>query len=247
MPERFSEVSKNIYRGGKPSSEDLSILANVFGVNRIISLDGYIGEEIAPYVKKYGMEHIVIPIGGLESIKALKFLRNNIVSLLTDNQPVYIHCRHGSDRTGTAIALYRIFNDNWNFNDAIREAKKFGFGNKVDFGTEGLYLNIIGGKPDSNGVEDDMVTQMRDWFNMGDVPPAFTPQQSFAPRFDVERASPEPPTAARQNRRQSIRDILENMSGDGESENVPEIGLYDNYGGVRGAGPVVNHQGFMNI
>ena len=47
---------------------------------------------------------------------------------LAENQPVFVHCKRGSDRTGTVIAVYRMRNDGWTDDEAIKEAKKFGFG-----------------------------------------------------------------------------------------------------------------------
>jgi protein tyrosine/serine phosphatase len=29
------------------------------------------------------------------------------------NQPVFIHCEHGKDRTGLIVALYRVFYQGW--------------------------------------------------------------------------------------------------------------------------------------
>ena len=50
------------------------------------------------------------------------------LALINDpaNQPVFVHCKHGEDRTGTVIACYRMTHDNWDDEQAITEAKKFG-------------------------------------------------------------------------------------------------------------------------
>ena len=42
------------------------------------------------------------------------------------NQPVFVHCRHGEDRTGTIIACYRISHDGWKGVAAKKEAEQRG-------------------------------------------------------------------------------------------------------------------------
>jgi protein tyrosine/serine phosphatase len=53
-----------------------------------------------------------------------------ILSLVNapDNQPVFVHCKRGADRTGTIIALYRIRHDGWTSEQAKAEAKHYGMG-----------------------------------------------------------------------------------------------------------------------
>ncbi len=38
-----------------------------------------------------------------------------------DLWPIFIHCKYGADRTGAAIALYRIKIENWKPHDAVVE------------------------------------------------------------------------------------------------------------------------------
>jgi tyrosine-protein phosphatase SIW14 len=40
--------------------------------------------------------------------------------------PVFIHCKHGCDRTGTIIACHRLRHDRWTATAALREAKAYG-------------------------------------------------------------------------------------------------------------------------
>jgi protein tyrosine/serine phosphatase len=44
------------------------------------------------------------------------------------NQPVLLHCKHGSDRTGMMTAIYRIVEQGWSKQDAIAEMTQGGFG-----------------------------------------------------------------------------------------------------------------------
>lgn len=271
MPPRFDKVSDQIFRGGQPTPTDLKILADVYGIKRIISLDGNIGSKIAPLVNALNIEHIIIPISGDESKPLINFLKDSI-DMLLKKQPVYIHCRHGSDRTGMAVAMYRTQVQGWDAVKALKEAKSYGFGDKLDPETEKLYTKAIT-DDDVNDVHDsfesahddlffnysnkitdvpgdDIVTNMRDWFNFGEVAPAFMPQQSFAPKDDVKFAPPDqilnnaPPEfrdpyyfmvsneVPSSKRKRMLRRILL------KELNVPAIGEYDNYEGIRGVGPM---------
>jgi protein tyrosine/serine phosphatase len=49
-----------------------------------------------------------------------------LMSLATPEQPVYIHCEHGADRTGLLIALYRVYYENWDPQLAYAEWVKYG-------------------------------------------------------------------------------------------------------------------------
>ena len=53
-----------------------------------------------------------------------------------DYQPVFIHCKRGSDRTGTIAAIYRISHDGWDAERAIAEAKHYGM-SWAEFGMRG--------------------------------------------------------------------------------------------------------------
>ena len=42
-------------------------------------------------------------------------------------KPVFVHCRQGRDRTGLAVAVYRIVAEGWDRDEAIRELYAHGY------------------------------------------------------------------------------------------------------------------------
>lgn len=126
--DRFSEVNSDLLRGGMPSIEELKTLRKIWGVNRVVSLDKKIGLMISPTCKELGLEHIIIPLGDEGTEEAIEYLDKNIVSLLSGKKPTFVHCRHGRDRTGLAVALYRIKQEGWDSGEAYQEALSLDFG-----------------------------------------------------------------------------------------------------------------------
>jgi len=126
MPVRFSQVDKNLLRGGMPLIGEIPMLRDKYGVRKIVSLDGPIGDYIDPICKEHGIEHIIFPLedGNSELVPKLP----EEVKKWAEGGPTYVHCRHGKDRTGMACAMYRVLVNGWDINDAMREAHHFGMG-----------------------------------------------------------------------------------------------------------------------
>ena len=52
------------------------------------------------------------------------------LEIVTDpeKRPVFVHCMHGADRTGTMVAVYRIVVEGWDKEKAIDEMRNGPFG-----------------------------------------------------------------------------------------------------------------------
>lgn len=144
---RFQEIEPGILRGGLPTPEEIHVLRDIWHVERVISLDFDGGESIKSTCQELGIEHLIIPIELEQSSnkikRVLEFLSKNIVKLLNQRQPVYIHCIHGRDRTGLAIALYRIKGNGWSEEKALDEAKALQFGEELSSDHLNLFLSFL--------------------------------------------------------------------------------------------------------
>jgi tyrosine-protein phosphatase SIW14 len=124
----FNMVSDQILRGGQPSDDGFKKLAER-GVKTVVDLRST-DEHSIPHEKQIveaaGMRFVSIPMRGIgaptqeQVSRALSVLEDN------NNWPVFVHCRRGSDRTGTVLACYRISHDHWKNQKALEEAKTYG-------------------------------------------------------------------------------------------------------------------------
>jgi len=137
-PIRFAKVDDRLYRGGLPSRADLKDLKTK-GIKTDITLMGEIPVYDTALVlreklwaKQAGVKFVQVvvptgrlPVGAKISNKQVdQFLK---VVLDPANQPCYVHCLHGRDRTGTMVASYRISQSGFTNAQAYAEMKSLGF------------------------------------------------------------------------------------------------------------------------
>jgi protein tyrosine/serine phosphatase len=117
-------VAPHIYRGAQPLPEGYATLKKM-GIRTVINLRTTSSEKRA--VEAAGMKSVEVPLSVLKDIN-LKSV-NAILEIMKDpaNQPVFLHCRQGQDRTGVVVAAYRMREDGWSFADAEAEMQSFGF------------------------------------------------------------------------------------------------------------------------
>ncbi|MBP9089811.1 tyrosine-protein phosphatase [bacterium] len=123
----FDIVSEGLWRGAAPSNQAMQKLAES-GVKTIVDLRlaGPGAAEEATKAKKLGIKYVHIPLGfmGPSLFKVAQFL--NIVNDPA-NQPVFVHCRYGADRTGALVAVFRVIHDHWTFSQAYTEMRSHHF------------------------------------------------------------------------------------------------------------------------
>jgi|SRR6201993_718311 len=116
------KVDDSLYRCEQPSRKDF-ILIDSIGIKTVINLrqrktDNY-------KIEKTGLALVNVPMNawtisytnitaGMKAIKSAK-------------KPALVHCKHGADRTGCIVAIYRIINCGWTREEAIKEFRYGGF------------------------------------------------------------------------------------------------------------------------
>jgi protein tyrosine/serine phosphatase len=130
----FHQVSPVLFRGAQPKEGGIRKLAEL-GVKTIVSLRGEDEESRADEreARTAGLRYVRVPMNGLSRPTDEQVERVLGIINTPENQPVFVHCKHGSDRTGTVIAVYRISHDGWNARRALSEAKECGM-NWIQFG-----------------------------------------------------------------------------------------------------------------
>jgi len=120
----FGVVNPSLYRGGVPSPAGIEELHQK-GIEIVVDLRGHNrSEETA--VTKLGMKYVAIPShcpfpGDKTYAKFLQVIEEN------PGKKVFVHCRLGDDRTGMAVAAYRMAEQGWSADEAMKEMQAFGF------------------------------------------------------------------------------------------------------------------------
>ena len=125
----FHQIGPVFYRGAQPTELGIQSLARQ-GVKAIINLraadEKSTNEE--HWARSAGLRYFNVPLKGHS--RPTDGQVQEILSLIAaaTNQPVFLHCKLGKDRTGTIVACYRIAHDQWTGDKALAEAKSLRLG-----------------------------------------------------------------------------------------------------------------------
>ena len=122
----FGKVDGRVYRGAQPDPGGMESLRRL-GIRAIINLrqtnDIWKPEEAE--ARAHGLAYTNIPMAGLG--RPTEAHVRTVIELIDRlPTPVFIHCEHGCDRTGTVIACYRIHRAGWAVPAAQTEADRYG-------------------------------------------------------------------------------------------------------------------------
>ena len=116
--DNFGVVSPELWRGAEPTPDGLKVLAHL-GVKTIIDLrEADESSEVPP-----GVRYVRMPVSAwrADQVDVHDVLRE----IARSPKPVFIHCHQGRDRTGLAVAAYRL-SHGMSVDDACLELRNFG-------------------------------------------------------------------------------------------------------------------------
>ncbi len=121
----FGEVTPNLFRGGQPGVDGLKTLKDM-GVSIVVDMRSGPNDHEKDAVTKLGMQYVSIPWHcpfptDEPFARFLKIIEEN------RDKKVFVHCRLGDDRTGMAVASYRMADEGWSADEALNEMENFGF------------------------------------------------------------------------------------------------------------------------
>ena len=118
----FHQVTNTLYRGAQPTEEGFREL-KALGVKTVINLRAFHSD--AGKLGTLKGEHLWVKTWHPEDEDVVQFLK---IVTDTNAMPVFVHCQHGADRTGTMCAVYRVAVQGWTKDAAIAEMTQGGFG-----------------------------------------------------------------------------------------------------------------------
>ena len=124
----FGRVNGHLFRGAQPNEAALAHLQQL-GVKSVVNLRGAgrASEAEERKAQHLGIVYTNVPMRMLGAPSEAEVTQ--VLALLDAlPSPVFVHCLHGADRTGTIVACYRIERDGWTSEMALREAREHGIG-----------------------------------------------------------------------------------------------------------------------
>jgi protein tyrosine/serine phosphatase len=121
----FHKINDDLYRGAQPSQQGLNEL-RALGVMTVVNVRA--DDRTRPLATQAHLqyEHIPMSAWGVNDEQIIRFLRLFGNDRL--HTPVFVHCHHGSDRTGVLCAMYRVAVQGWSKAQAIDEMTQGGMG-----------------------------------------------------------------------------------------------------------------------
>lgn len=119
----FYQLDAKLYRSAQPDEKGFAEIKRL-GITNVLNLRDFHNDSDEAKGLGLDLQRIEMDAGKItvpQLVAALRIIRGA-------NGPVLIHCWHGSDRTGTVAAIYRIVIQGWSQKAAIDELIHGGYG-----------------------------------------------------------------------------------------------------------------------
>jgi protein tyrosine/serine phosphatase len=133
IPRNYGAVEPGqIYRGGQLSAGLVTQWLSAHSIDKILFMS--IDKENRPDVqaelaaaRALGIERLNLPLGGKGTGDPMQYVLaiEEMAESVRQGQQVLVHCHSGAQRTGGAVALYRVLVQGWAGEDAYEEMLTF--------------------------------------------------------------------------------------------------------------------------
>ena len=117
------KLNDSIYRSEQPNKKEFICLAGS-GFRSVLNLRSCTVDSRKTKglsIKPYKVKMVARKFSDKEIVESLRILKEM-------PKPIVVHCKHGSDRTGVVIGMYRIIFENWSKEEALDELQNGGYG-----------------------------------------------------------------------------------------------------------------------
>jgi protein tyrosine/serine phosphatase len=117
-------ITPMLYRSEQPTALGMKNLEKL-GIRTVINLRAFNDDADEVNGTSLRIEHVKILTWRIDDkhvVEVMRMLRKS------ENGPFLIHCQHGADRTGLMSAMYRILEQGWSADDALKELLDGGYG-----------------------------------------------------------------------------------------------------------------------
>jgi len=132
LPRNFAVVQAGrLCRSGQPTADQLARVIRQYGIRTVLNLRNpdkdpdYVADE--PTAQAHGAHVVRLPISSTQPLSPEQLATLQQVYADPASGPILVHCEAGHARTGVAVAIYRIEQQGWDPDAAVREMVAAGY------------------------------------------------------------------------------------------------------------------------